>query len=80
MHIQDENVLIILYDYNVFFIQYSWINSLLKWHLTIDRLEKFGPANELNINCISYIIMQRSQSPVSWQNYMHIYPWKLTHA
>ena len=49
--------LIIFAIHNVFCIQYSWINLLLKWHLTLDCLDTFGPANKLNIN-------YKSQTPL----------------
>ena len=57
--------LIIFAIHNVFYIEYYWINLLLKWHLTLNCLDKFGPANKLNINYKSYIIMQRDQSPAN---------------
>ena len=48
-----------------FHIEYYWINLSLKWHLALNFLDKFGPANKLNINYKSYLIMHRDQSPTN---------------
>ena len=48
-----------------FHVEYYWINLSLKWHLALNFLDKFGPANKLNINYKSYLIMHRDQSPTN---------------